>query len=100
MGRKLKIEDIRPSFDVFCRGKTLWFLVSGRPFLPVTYFAKPDFNVEELFPGNDGMPYLNALLARCVVENESECLPDASALLEEIDATLADLAVKAGPDGI
>lgn len=83
-----RIEDIRPSFDVFTLGKLLWSLVSGQPKLRLWYFNKPQFNVEVFFPNKKYIELANPLFKKCIVEEETDCLPDASALLEEIDKIL------------
>lgn len=84
-----RVEEIKPTFDVFSLGKLLWSMVSGQPTLPFWYFEKPQFNVEKLFPDCALMRFANPLFRKCIVEEEDDCLPDAGALLEEIDLTLA-----------
>jgi serine/threonine protein kinase len=86
--QSVRIEDIKPTFDVFSLGKLLWSLVSGQPKLLLWYFIKPQFNVETLFPNGKFIKLANPLFRKCIVEEESNCLPDASALLEEVDKTL------------
>ena len=83
----VRIEDILPNFDVFSLGKVLWWMVSGLHIqrLQLWYFEKPGVNVEGLFPDRPFIRMLNPLLAKCVVEEENDCLPDATALLDEID---------------
>ncbi|NIR50756.1 protein kinase [candidate division KSB1 bacterium] len=85
----VRIEDIKPTFDVFSLGKLLWSLVSGLPKLLLWYFDKPQDNVESLFPEDRFIKFANPLLRKCIVEDEENCLPDASALLEEIDEVLS-----------
>ena len=34
----LRIEDVKPTFDVFSLGKVIWSLLSGKPILPLGYF--------------------------------------------------------------
>lgn len=85
MGR---IEKIDPSFDVFSLGKLLWSMVSGQSFLRLWYFHKTEFNVEKSFPDVPAMRFVNELLAKCVVEEKDDCLPNATALLGVVDATL------------
>jgi len=83
-----RIEDIRPTFDVFSLGKLLWSMVSGRSFLRLWYFDRDEFNVERYFPNEPYIKFANTILAKCVVQDEQSCLPDASALLQEVDRTL------------
>lgn len=85
----IRIEDIKPTFDVFSIGKLLWSLVSSQPKLLLWYYNRPQFNVENLFPENRFIRLANPLFKKCIVEDEVNCLPDASALLEEVDKLLS-----------
>jgi serine/threonine protein kinase len=84
----MRIEDIKPSFDVFCLGKVLWAMVSNTPILRLWYFDRPQFNLEHMFPNTPSIKFANLIFKKCIVENEEDCLPDAIALLEEIDKVL------------
>lgn len=84
----IRLEEIRPTFDVFSLGKLLWSLVSGQPKLRLWYFNKLEFNVEKLFPNQRYIKLANPLFKKCIVEEEVDCLPDASALLDEVDKVL------------
>jgi serine/threonine protein kinase len=84
----VRIEEIKATFDVFSLGKVLWSMVSGDPFLLLWYFQRSKYNLEERFPDNPSARLFNQLLAKCVVEEEEDCLPDAGALLAEIDEVL------------
>jgi serine/threonine protein kinase len=84
----MRIEEINPSFDVFSLGKLLWYMVSGLPFLRLWYFEKDMFNLEKLFPKAPFIQFANVLFAKCIVEDEVDCLKDANALLVEIDDLL------------
>jgi len=81
----MRIEDIKPTFDVFGLGKLLWAMVSNTPILQLWYYYKPQFNLEQMFPNAPYINLANKLFENCIVENEEDCLPDATALLEEID---------------
>ena len=97
----IRIEDIRPSFDVFSLGKVLWSMISGKPILQLWYFMKESSNLEKLFPNNYMMSKANWLLGRCIKEEEKDCLPDAKTLLEEVDRSLSLIELNAdiiGPD--
>jgi hypothetical protein len=85
----MRIEDIKPSFDVFTLGKLLWSMVSGKPFLRLWYFDEPDFNLEKIFPEDHSMGFANILLKKCIAEKEANCLNDATQLLEEVDEVLS-----------
>ena len=81
----LRIDEIKPTFDVFCLGKLLWSMVSGLPDLPLWHYDQPEFNLETKFPHRHSIRLANYLLSKCIVESEKDCLPDATALLSVID---------------
>lgn len=85
----MRIEDISPSFDVFSLGKLLWSMVSGKPILRLWYFEKEQFNLEALFPKDRFVKFANPLHRKCIVEDEKDCLANASELLEEVDKALS-----------
>lgn len=85
----IRIEDIKPSFDVFSLGKVLWSMISGELFLNLWYLEKPEFNLEKKFPNNKSVCLTSILLKKCVVEEEKDCLPNANALLFEIDSLIS-----------
>jgi serine/threonine protein kinase len=87
----MRLEEINPTFDVFGLGKVLWSMISGKTVLPLWYFSKRNFNVEQLFPGSTEMKFANALFEKCIVEHEKDCLEDAGALLLEMDHVLGDI---------
>ncbi len=84
----MRIDQVKPTFDVFGLGKLLWSMVSGDPILQLWYFDKPKFDLVRRFPKSGHMRLANELFARCIVEEEETCLPDAGALLERIDGIL------------
>lgn len=83
-----RVEDVKPTFDVFSLGKVFWSMLSGLALLRLWYYDRSNFNLQEMFPKNASMRLANRLLAKCVVEDESGCLPNAGDLLAEIDRTL------------
>ena len=85
----LRIDEIQPTFDVFCLGKLLWSMVSGSPNLPLWHYDQPEFNLETKFPGRHSIRLANYLLSKCIVESEKDCLPDGTALLKVIDEVLS-----------
>jgi len=84
----MRIEDIRPTFDVFCLGKVLWAMVAGTPRLRLWYHHDPEFELEEKFPKKTDIRWARKILDRCIVEKEEQCLPSAVDLLLMIDAVL------------
>ena len=64
-------------------------MVSSTPILRLWYFDQPQFNLEEMFPNAPSIKLANMLFKKCIVEFEENCLPDATALLEEVDKVLS-----------
>jgi len=85
----MRVENIKPTFDVFSLGKLLWSMVSGQPILQLWYYDRQKFNVEKLFPNSPHMALANRLFSKCIVEEENDCIPDAGKLLEEIDKIIS-----------
>jgi serine/threonine protein kinase len=85
---RIRIEDIRPSFDVYSLGKLIWFMVSGQQVLPLWYYQDDEYNLEILFPNAPYIEYANKIFQKCIVEKEKDCLPNATALLTEINDIL------------
>lgn len=83
-----KMEDIRPSFDVFCLGKLLWAMASGRHMLRLWYWDRPENNLEEMFPDDPAMKFARILFSKTIVEDEKDCLDNGTALLAEVDKVL------------
>ena len=90
-----KIEDVKPSFDVFSLGKLLWAIISGKPNFPLWYFEDNDNNLEKKFPDCPGIKLINPLFSKCIVERENNCIPDASVFLKEIDSILSIISADA-----
>jgi len=85
----MRIDEVKPTFDVFSLGKVLWAMISVKPILRLWYFKKEEFNVERMFPGCASIKWANPLFEKCIVEEERDCLPNAEALLQEIDRTMS-----------
>lgn len=88
----MRLDQVRPSFDVFSLGKLLWSMLSGKPVLRLWYWNDPDypeFNLEKLFPEDPNIRWANYIFEKTVVEREKDCLPSAAQLLEEVDRILA-----------
>lgn len=82
-----RLEEVKPTFDVFCLGKLLWAMVSGSIF-PFWEIEDPEYNLEVICAKSPYINMANPLLKKCIVKKEKDCLPDATALLEEIDKML------------
>lgn len=63
-------------------------MLSGRPFLRLWYHDREEFRLEHQFSQDPHVPFVTRLLAKCVVEDETDCLPNANDLLDEIDKML------------
>lgn len=86
--RRERIDEVRPSFDVFALGKVIYEMVAGRK-LHLWYLGESDSNLVHLFPESaPDMRLLHEMLAKCVCELEQDCISDASAMLKEIDRTI------------
>ena len=96
---RMRIEDVRPSFDVFSLGKTIWSMVSRTPLLLLWYHREEEFDLKRQFPDRPEIELLNNLLDKCIVQYEKTCLENADLLLEEIDNLLGVLRLGAGPVG-
>jgi len=88
----MRLQDVRPTFDVFSLGKLLWSMLSGKPRLRLWYIHDEGSDIEKMFPDNPEMGWATRILERTVVERESGCvLQDAGELLRLIDTTLGAL---------
>ncbi|MDE2736167.1 MAG: protein kinase [Gemmatimonadota bacterium] len=92
-----RLEEVNPSFDVFSLGKVIWSMISKELSLPLWYQRKQKYNLQFMFPDIPAMEFVNELLDKCVVENEADCLPDASNLWLYIDDILRALELSADP---
>ena len=87
-----RMDDVKPTFDVFGLGKVLWSLISGKRFLRLWYFNHPEFDLEQMFPKDFDVRWVTRILEKCVVERESDCvLNDAGALLTVVDEAIRSL---------
>ncbi|MEN6334244.1 MAG: protein kinase [Phycisphaerales bacterium] len=93
----MRIDQVRPTFDVFSLGKLLWAMISGRQILQLWYYNKPEFNLELMFPKSRSMRFANSLFAKCIVEEEKDCIENAEGMLDEIDKILFMLKTEAEP---
>ena len=89
-----RVDEVTPSFDVFSLGKVIWSMISGMPKLQLWYFDKPTNNLMTLFPEKPEMEIVNELLGECIVEDEENCMIDASNLLSKLDHALTRIEEK------
>lgn len=83
-----RIDDVRPSFDVYMLGKVLWWMISGK-MTAYWHFDDKELNLENLFPDAPAMSSVNALLSRCMVRVEAQCCETAKDLLGLFDECIA-----------
>lgn len=84
-----RVEDLTPSFDVFSLGKVLWAMISGKTLLPLWYHREEAYDLVRLFPEDPHVPYINALLDKCIKQRQEEDgFPTAMELLAQIDRLL------------
>lgn len=81
-----RLDEVRPSFDVFTLGKVLWAMVSGGTKLRLWYYDKDEFNIERRFPNDERMRWINRLLSGSVREHEGDVWGSAEELLARVDA--------------
>jgi serine/threonine protein kinase len=87
-----RVDDVKPTFDIFPLGKLLWVMISGQRILPPYYTHKdPKFSLEEMFPGRPGIEQVNAILDKCVVTDERNCLENAAPLKQMVDEAIEAL---------
>jgi serine/threonine protein kinase len=86
-----RLEDVSPDFDVYMLGKLLWCTVSGRLKLHREDFKRERFDLTVKFPNNPDMHAVNALLEKCIVSEQKDCLPSAHELLPLVEETVARL---------
>lgn len=81
----MRLDGVRPTFDVYSLGKILWALISGKPFLNLWYWDKPQFDVEKQYPDAKWIHCAKEIFRRTIVQEEEQCDPNASILLEHVD---------------
>jgi serine/threonine protein kinase len=88
----MRVEDVKPNFDVFGLAKLLWAVISGRPRFPLEDFNLPQHDLREMFPNNPDILFAHRLLAKCVVRRELQMqIANGGELLKEFDRALMAL---------
>ena len=90
-----RIDEIKPSFDVFCLGKVLWAMITGKSLLRLWYFNQPEFNIESILANTPSVGLLNLFFKKCIVEHEKDCIQNAEQLLAEVDQLIYSVSVNA-----
>jgi serine/threonine protein kinase len=87
-----RVEDVKPDFDVYALGKVLWSMVAGRGVLPLWYWDRDQYKLENLVDADlHAMKIVNRLLASTVVEDRNACLSSAAELLVAADNAITQL---------
>ena len=87
----MRLEDVRPTFDVFSLGKLLWAVIAGRKKLRLWYHHHPEFELERMFVEDPSIKFARKILDHCVVEHEKDCLKNGNELLNVIDVYVSSL---------
>src|SRR5262249_24759301 len=77
----MRMDEVRPTFDVFCLGKLFWAMLSGKPFLRLWYYDREEFDVERMFPNAYAMRWAKRIFKNSIVEHEDDCFFTARELL-------------------
>ena len=84
----MKVDEIRPSFDVFCLGKLLWFMISGRSLLRLWYHHREEYELEKMFPKDEAIKWARLILDKSLVEHQEDCKVSSAELLNLVDEVL------------
>jgi len=89
----MRIDEVRPSIDVYSLGKVLWSMVSGKTRLVREEWNEGSNDVATLFPDNPSMPWVKWLLGKCVLDREENVLKNASELLKFTDMAIDAISI-------
>jgi len=93
--RRITVENIDATLDIYPLGKLLWSMISGEDTLPRENFEDQEYNLEAMFLDSPReMRKANAFLKKCVVAKRDQCLPDVAAVIDELAALEIVLAGK------
>ena len=102
---EVRLEDIRPTFDVYSLGKVIWAMLTGKRKLKRERFKEPENDVAVLFGSDaDGVPVphletLNEIFSMCIVDKEEKMrLSNARELLDFIDRLTRQIEQQLDPD--
>lgn len=86
-----RVDDVKPSTDVYMLGKLLWCMVSGKLRLVREDYREPNFDLTNMFPGSPQMEYINLIFDKCLVPREPMCLASATELLSVVNEALDNM---------
>lgn len=84
----VRIEDIKPDFDVFALSKLLWTMISGKPRMQLWYWNDARFDLSVQFPDDAHVARVNRIFEQTLVQFSRDCLPTATDLLTQIDEAI------------
>lgn len=84
-----RLDEVRPSFDLYMLGKLLWCMISGRLKLQREWHREPENDLPAQFPEDRMMPVVNSILDLCLAQKENRCIQSAEQLLSRIDDALS-----------
>jgi serine/threonine protein kinase len=80
----MRLDDVRPNFDVFSLGKVLWAMVSGRTKMQLWYFDDERYDLRRQFPYDERIPWIHRLLTGSVRERQEHVWVHAEAMRAEM----------------
>jgi hypothetical protein len=84
----VRIDEIKPDFDVFALSKLLWTMISGKPCMQLWYWNDPRFDLTIQFPEDAHVARVNRIFAKTLFQFAKDCLPTATELRAEIDEAI------------
>lgn len=73
---RFRIDQVKPSFDVFSLAKILWAMIAGEGFLRLHWYEKTEFDLRRRYPNDPRMEFVNEIvLSKCLVEDEPDYEP-------------------------
>lgn len=84
----VRIDDIKPDFDVFALSKLLWTMISGKPRMQLWYWNDPRFDLAVQFAEDAHVARVNRIFSKTLVQFANDCLPTATELVAEIDEAI------------
>ena len=70
----MRLQEVRPTFDIFALGKLIWAMISGKAKMRLWYHDEPEFDLQALFPNSPDVVWVRRILEKTVVQHEKQCL--------------------------
>ncbi|HUU94643.1 MAG TPA: protein kinase [Phycisphaerae bacterium] len=82
---RFRMDEVKPSFDVFSLAKVFWAMIAGETFLRLHFYDRPEFDLRAKFTNDPRMELVNEMvLGKCLVDDEAACLNNARELASEV----------------